>query len=160
VETDTAVMSMPITPTNKILRHHPRGVLIMLKKQGSRKSVLFRNWLANQSGRLQTVDLDAVVSKYINETGENLGKLFAEAESKGVILLFDEADALFSKRTGISEAHDKYANQEISLIWRFITEYRGTVVLCTSRSEKKLPCYSRMKAILRVSGIRHPDQLP
>ena len=60
------------------------------------------------------VDLSMVVSKYIGETEKNLSMLFDKAENKDWILFFDEADALFGKRTGVSNAHDRYANQEIS----------------------------------------------
>ena len=58
------------------------------------------------------VDLSMIVSKYIGETEKNLAKLFDKAEHKGWILFFDEADALFGKRTGVQNAHDRYANQE------------------------------------------------
>jgi hypothetical protein len=62
------------------------------------------------------VDISLVVSKYIGETEKNLANIFAQAENKNWILFFDEADALFSKRTNITDAHDKYANQEVSYL--------------------------------------------
>lgn len=58
------------------------------------------------------IDLSRVVSKYIGETEKNLSRLFDKAEDKSWVLFFDEADALFGKRTDIRDAHDKYANQE------------------------------------------------
>ena len=65
---------------------------------------------------LYKIDLSAVVSKYIGETEKNLAKIFTEAESSNAILFFDEADALFGKRTKVSDAHDRYANIETSYL--------------------------------------------
>jgi SpoVK/Ycf46/Vps4 family AAA+-type ATPase len=62
------------------------------------------------------IDLSMVVSKYIGETEKNLSSLFDRARSKDWILFFDEADALFGKRTNVRDAHDKYANQEVSYL--------------------------------------------
>ncbi len=59
------------------------------------------------------IDLSQIVSKYIGETEKNLEKVFSKAENKDWILFFDEADALFGKRTNVKDAHDRYANQEV-----------------------------------------------
>jgi SpoVK/Ycf46/Vps4 family AAA+-type ATPase len=73
-----------------------------------------------------------VVSKYIGETAKNLEKVFRKAENKNWILFFDEADALFGKRTQISDAHDKYANQEISYLLQRLEDYPGLVILASN----------------------------
>ncbi|TAD86590.1 MAG: ATP-binding protein [Bacteroidetes bacterium] len=78
------------------------------------------------------IDLSTVVSKYIGETEKNLELVFKKAENKNWILFFDEADALFGKRTGISDAHDKYANQEVSYLLQRLEEYNGLVILCSN----------------------------
>jgi len=78
------------------------------------------------------IDLSMVVSKYIGETEKNLKKIFDEAEHKNWILFFDEADALFGKRTNVRDAHDKYANQEIAYLLQRIENYNGIVILATS----------------------------
>ncbi len=78
------------------------------------------------------IDLSMVVSKYIGETEKNLEVLFARAEDKGWILFFDEADALFGKRTSVRDAHDKYANQEVSYLLQRIEDYNGLVILATN----------------------------
>ncbi len=78
------------------------------------------------------VDLSLVVSKYIGETEKNLGRLFDEAENKGWILFFDEADALFGKRTQTKGANDRYANQEIAFLLQRIEEFNGLVILATN----------------------------
>ena len=79
------------------------------------------------------IDLSRVVSKYIGETEKNLAKLFDKAENKDWILFFDEADALFGKRTGIRDAHDKYANQEVAYLLQRVEGYAGLVILATNQ---------------------------
>ncbi|MES2734071.1 MAG: ATP-binding protein [Bacteroidota bacterium] len=79
------------------------------------------------------IDLSRVVSKYIGETEKNLSRLFDKAENKNWILFFDEADALFGKRTDIRDAHDKYANQEVAYLLQRIEGYHGLVILATNQ---------------------------
>ena len=79
------------------------------------------------------IDLSRVVSKFIGETEKNLAKLFDKAENKQWILFFDEADALFGKRTDIRDAHDKYANQEVAYLLQRIESYNGLVILATNQ---------------------------
>lgn len=78
------------------------------------------------------IDLSMVVSKYIGETEKNLELLFARAEDKEWVLFFDEADALFGKRTNVRDAHDKYANQEVSYLLQRIEDYNGLIILATN----------------------------
>jgi len=78
------------------------------------------------------VDLSMVVSKYIGETEKNLAALFDKAEHKDWILFFDEADALFGKRTQVRDAHDRYANQEVSFLLQRIETYNGLVILASN----------------------------
>ena len=89
--------------------------------------------LANEIKRdIYKIDLSMVVSKYIGETEKNLELLFTRAEDKGWILFFDEADALFGKRTNVRDAHDKYANQEVSYLLQRIEDYDGLIILATN----------------------------
>ncbi|MFD5597279.1 ATP-binding protein [Streptomyces griseorubiginosus] len=81
---------------------------------------------------LYKIDLSGVVSKYIGETEKNLARIFAEASTGNAILFFDEADALFGKRTEVTDAHDRYANIETSYLLQRIEEYAGVVVLATN----------------------------
>jgi AAA+ superfamily predicted ATPase len=78
------------------------------------------------------IDLSRIVSKYIGETEKNLSRLLDKAENKNWILFFDEADALFSKRTEINDAKDKYANQGTSYLLQRLEEYHGLVILATN----------------------------
>lgn len=78
------------------------------------------------------IDLSIIVSKYIGETEKNLEKIFQMAENKNWILFFDEADALFGKRTGVNSSHDRYANQETSYLLQRIEDFSGVVILASN----------------------------
>jgi SpoVK/Ycf46/Vps4 family AAA+-type ATPase len=89
--------------------------------------------LANElSLEVFKIDLSTVVSKYIGETEKNISNIFAEAESSNAILFFDEADALFGKRSEVKDAHDRYANIEINYLLQRIEEFEGLVILATN----------------------------
>jgi SpoVK/Ycf46/Vps4 family AAA+-type ATPase len=78
------------------------------------------------------IDLSQVVSKYIGETEKNLEKIFQKAENKDWILFFDEADALFGKRSNVQSAHDKYANQEVSYLLQRVEDFPGLIILASN----------------------------
>ncbi|MEO5889174.1 MAG: ATP-binding protein [Ferruginibacter sp.] len=78
------------------------------------------------------VDLSQIVSKYIGETEKNLSKIFDRAEHKDWILFFDEADALFGKRTNVQSSHDKYANQEVSFLLQRVEDFSGLLILASN----------------------------
>ena len=78
------------------------------------------------------IDLSTVVSKYIGETEKNLSSLFDKAAHKDWILFFDEADAIFGKRTNVRDAHDKYANQEVSYLLQRVESHPGLVILASN----------------------------
>lgn len=89
--------------------------------------------LGNQFGKdVFRIDLSQVVSKYIGETEKNLEKVFSRAENKDWILFFDEADALFGKRTSVSSSHDRYANQEISYLLQRLEDFPGLLILASN----------------------------
>jgi regulator of sigma D len=89
--------------------------------------------IAAQLGRpLLQVDLAAIVSKYIGETEKNLEKVFTQAEASSSLLFFDEADALFGKRSEVKEAHDRYANIEISYLLQRMEQYKGMAILASN----------------------------
>jgi len=81
---------------------------------------------------LYRIDLSAVVSKYIGETEKNLKQVFDAAEESGVLLLFDEADALFGKRSEVKDSHDRYANIEVSYLLQRMDAYQGLSILTTN----------------------------
>ena len=82
------------------------------------------------------VNLSLLISKYIGETEKNLSKVFKKANAKNYILFFDEADAIFGKRTEVKDAHDKYANQEISYLMQLLNSYQGIAIV--SLNKRKL----------------------
>jgi SpoVK/Ycf46/Vps4 family AAA+-type ATPase len=84
---------------------------------------------------LYKIDLSSVISKYIGETEKNLSKIFKEAETSNAILFFDEADALFGKRSEVKDAHDRYANIETGYLLQKMEEYEGVVILATNLSK-------------------------
>jgi len=97
---------------------------------------------------LYKVDLSQVVSKYIGETEKNLGKIFQAAEDSSSILFFDEADALFGKRSEVKDAHDRYANVEISYLLQKMEEHEGVVILATN-----LGCNMDQAFVRRMTAI-------
>jgi hypothetical protein len=92
---------------------------------------------------LYRIDLSAVVSKYIGETEKNLRRLFDAAEDGGAILFFDEADALFGKRTEVKDSHDRYANIEINYLLQRMEAYGGLAILATNRQSALDPAFMR-----------------
>ena len=101
------------------------------------RMLLARGRALAAGGELYRVDLDAVVSKYIGETEKNLSALFDEAERSGWILFFDEADALFGKRTDVQDAHDRYANLK-TLLDRMAAERGVPILIGTKRTKAEL----------------------
>ncbi len=100
--------------------------------------------LANElSLDLYRIDLSAVVSKYIGETEKNLRRLFDAAENGGAILFFDEADALFGKRSEVKDSHDRYANIEVSYLLQRMEAYRGLSILATNLPDALDPAFLR-----------------
>ena len=81
---------------------------------------------------LYKIDLSSIVSKYIGETEKNLKKIFGEAETCNAILFFDEADALFGKRSEVNDSHDRYANIEVNYLLQQMEEHEGTIILASN----------------------------
>ena len=92
---------------------------------------------------LYRIDLSSVVSKYIGETEKNLRRIFRSAEQGSAILLFDEADALFGKRSEVKDSHDRYANVEVSFLLQQMEAYRGVAILTTNMLDAFDPAFLR-----------------
>lgn len=92
---------------------------------------------------LYRIDLSALVSKYIGETEKNLRAVFDAAEAGGAILLFDEADAIFGKRSEVRDSHDRYANIEVGYLLQRVETYRGLVILTTNQPQSLDAAFSR-----------------
>lgn len=104
------------------------------------------------------IDLSKVVSKYIGETEKNLSRLFERAENKNWILFFDEADALFGKRSDIRDAHDKYANQEVAYLLQRIEGYNGLVILATNQRGNIDDAFARRFQAIIHFPMPRPDE--
>lgn len=134
-------MNKKLKPGYKVLFHGPPGT----------GKTLTAALLGKQFNLdVYRIDLSMVVSKYIGETEQNLEKVFRKAENKNWILFFDEADALFGKRTNITDAHDKYANQEISYLLQRLEDYPGMVILASNMRNNVDEAFTR-----RLQSIIH-----
>ena len=114
----------------------PRGLgaaALFAGPSGTGKTLAAEVLAAELSLDLYRIDLSQVVSKYIGETEKNLARIFAAAEDGGAILLFDEADALFGKRSEVKDSHDRYANVEVSYLLQKMEAYRGLAILTTNQ---------------------------
>lgn len=140
-------MARRLKPGYRVLFHGPPGT----------GKTLTASILGKKTGHeVYRIDLSSVVSKYIGETEKNLATLFDRAEDKRWILFFDEADSLFGKRTGVRDAHDKYANQEVSYLLQRVEDFSGMVILASNMKSNIDDAFLR-----RFNGIvpfKMPDQ--
>ena len=104
------------------------------------------------------VDLSMVVSKFIGETEKNLSHVFEVAENKDWILFFDEADALFGKRTNVKDSHDRYANQEVAYLLQRVENYRGLVILSTNFKSNIDEAFARRFQVMVPFRMPEPEQ--
>jgi len=110
-----------------------RGLSVLFAGPSGTGKTMAADVLAHDLGLdLYKIDLSTVVSKYIGETEKNLARIFTEAATSNAILFFDEADALFGKRSAVTDAHDRYANLEISYLLQKMEEHEGVVILATN----------------------------
>jgi SpoVK/Ycf46/Vps4 family AAA+-type ATPase len=123
---------------------HGRGLSVLFSgSPGTGKTLAAEVMAGELQLDLYKIDLSGVVSKYIGETEKNLSRVFREAETSNAILFFDEADALFGKRTDVSDAHDRYANIETSYLLQKMEEYEGIVILATNLRKNMDEAFTR-----------------
>jgi SpoVK/Ycf46/Vps4 family AAA+-type ATPase len=120
------------------------GISVLFAGDSGTGKTMAAEVIANELALLlYRIDLSAVVSKYIGETEKNLRKLFDAAEEGGAILFFDEADALFGKRSEVKDSHDRYANIEINYLLQRIEAYQGLAILATNMKGALDPAFMR-----------------
>ncbi|GAA0445209.1 ATPase [Actinoplanes capillaceus] len=120
------------------------GVTVLFAGGSGTGKTLAAEVIAGELGLdLFVIDLSQVVSKYIGETEKNLRAVFDAAEHGGALLLFDEADALFGKRSEVKDSHDRYANLEVSYLLMRMEAYRGLAVLTTNMKQALDPAFMR-----------------
>ena len=106
------------------------------------------------------IDLSTVISKYIGETEKNLDRIFTEAQNSNSILFFDEADAVFGKRSEIRDSHDRYANIEVAYLLQKMEEYDGIVILATNLRKNLDEAFARrMHFSVEFPLPEEPDRL-
>lgn len=110
-----------------------RGICALFRGDSGTGKTLSAEIIANELGMtLYRVRIPAIVSKYVGETEKNLEKCFREAAASGALLLFDEADSIFSKRTEVKDANDRYSNMEVNLLLQEVERFEGVVILTTN----------------------------
>ncbi|HLM54876.1 MAG TPA: ATP-binding protein [Pyrinomonadaceae bacterium] len=136
----------------------PRGLgisALFAGPSGTGKTMAAEVLAADLRLDLYRIDLSSVVSKYIGETEKNLRRVFDAAEESGAVLLFDEADALFGKRSEVKDSHDRYANIEVSYLLQRMEAYRGLAILTTNL--KTSLDHSFMRRLRFVVQFPFPD---
>lgn len=134
------------------------GISALFSGQSGTGKTMAASVLANALNLdLYRIDLSAVVSKYIGETEKNLRRIFDAAETGGAILLFDEADALFGKRTEVKDSHDRYANVEVSYLLQRMEAYQGLAILTTNLKDSLDSAF--MRRIRFLVAFPFPDKV-
>ena len=144
-------------PNARRLFPHGRGLAGLFSgPPGTGKTMAAQVIAGDLALDLFRVDLSSVVSKYVGETSQNLERILARAENMDIILFFDEADALFGKRTEIKDAHDRFANTDTNYLLQAIESYAGIVLLATNKKANIEPAFiRRLRYVLEFSP---PDE--
>ena len=133
-----------------------QGLVALFAGESGTGKTLAAEAIANEADLdLYRIDLATLVSKYIGETEKNLKRLFDAAEASGAVLLFDEADALFGKRSEVKDSHDRYANIEIAYLLQRVEAYRGLAILTTNMKSALDRAF--MRRIRFVVSFPFPD---
>ncbi len=139
-------------------RYHPGVRALFVGPSGTGKT-LAAGWLATRLGvPLYRVDLASVTSKYIGETEKNLARLLARAEQSEVVLLFDEADSLFGKRTDVKEANDRFANAQTNYLLQRIESFDGITLLTSNNRTRFDTAFSRRLDMIIDFPVPGPEE--
>jgi ATPase family associated with various cellular activities (AAA) len=139
-------------------RYHP-GVRALLFGASGTGKTLAVGWLATQLGLpLYRVDLSAITSKYIGETEKNLAQLLARAEQAEVVLLFDEADSLFGKRTDVKDSNDRFANAQTNYLLQRIETFDGITILTSNGRSRFDSAFSRRLDMMVEFVLPGPEE--
>lgn len=121
-----------------------RGLNVLFTGPSGTGKTMAAEIIANELGLdLYKIDLSTVISKYIGETEKNLDRIFTEAQNSNAILFFDEADAVFGKRSEVRDSHDRYANIEVAYLLQKMEEYDGIVILATNLRKNMDEAFAR-----------------
>ena len=120
-----------------------RGAVLLSGASGTGRTMAADMLAAELGTTVHRIDLKRIASRYLGETERNIDRAFGEAERAGAVLLIDEADALLGKRTDVKDAHDRYANTEVSYLLERIEAYNGVALLATNAGTNIDPAFSR-----------------
>ena len=131
-----------------------QGIAALFTGQSGTGKTIAAEIIASALGLdLYRIDLSQVVNKYIGETEKNLKKIFDAAEEGGAILFFDEADALFGKRSSVTDSHNRYSNQEVSYLMQRLEEFPGLAILATNMKSNLSNAFKRkFRIVIRFPG--------
>jgi SpoVK/Ycf46/Vps4 family AAA+-type ATPase len=139
-------------------RYRP-GVRALLVGPSGTGKTLAASWIATRLGLpLFRVELSAVTSKYIGETEKNLSELLSRAEENDVVLLFDEADSLFGKRTEVRDAHDRFANAQTNFLLQRLDNYDGIVLLTSNSRARFDAAFARRLDLILEFPLPGPEE--
>ncbi len=154
-ERDQLVDNLGISATT---RYHP-GVRALLSGPSGTGKTLAAAWLASRLGLpLYRVDLAAITSKYIGETEKNLAQLLARAEQAEVLLLFDEADSMFGKRTEVKEANDRFANAQTNYLLQRLETFDGIALLTANNRNRLDSAFTRRLDMIVEFPLPQPPE--
>ncbi|MDR7334927.1 ATP-binding protein [Roseateles asaccharophilus] len=139
---DVALPASSIAQLRKIATESA-GTVILTAPPGAQRTQAAESLARTMGCALVRVDLAQVVSRFIGETEKNLDLVFAEAAASSAALFFDEADALFGKRSGVKDSHDRYANVDVAYLLQKIGAHSGVVVLASSGRKNIDPAFLR-----------------
>src|SRR5207302_11471594 len=141
-----------------VARYRPGVRALFLGPSGTGKT-LAAGWLATQLGLpLFRVDLASITSKYIGETEKNLSQLLARAEHAEVVLLFDEADSLFGKRTDVKDSNDRFANAQTNYLLQRIETFDGIALLTSNSRSRFDAAFSRRLDLIIEFPMPGPEE--
>ncbi len=137
-----------------------RGIAALFEGQSGTGKTMAASIIGRALGLdVYQIDLSSVVSKYIGETEKNLSLIFSEAQDSSAVLFFDEADALFGKRSEVKDAHDRYANIETAYLLQRMEEYSGIVILATNMKQNLDEAFARrMRFIIHFPFPNEDDR--
>lgn len=122
---------------------YDKALMLFYGASGTGKTLAAQILAKNLKREIHYLNLSQFVSKYIGETEKNLNLLFKKVENKNWILFFDEADSLFGKRSEVKDAHDRYANQEVSYLLQRIESHPGIVILSANKKRIKSKAFKK-----------------
>jgi SpoVK/Ycf46/Vps4 family AAA+-type ATPase len=137
----------------------PNGIAALFNGPPGTGKTMTASAMATELGLpMYKIDVSSIVDRFVGETEKNLSRIFEEAESERGLLLFDEADSLFTRRVEVSDSHDRYANMQVNMLLNLIDEYTGLVILTTNLKASIDTAFLRRMSFKLTFELPEPDQ--